>query len=236
MKKIILGFLAISMCPLVWGECSVARDFNLTGVSSSGSLSNLVTLDDQKVTSFTQADLVLESKAEMMTSRPLPTTSSIVAFEYITIIPSNLSNQEVAGGWLSNYLSDSESPTPLSGSLFAPTSDKNGQSMILVGVGEPTPLYPSQEIITNGNNRIGIYINRKSKQIGYILNGVNKGYKWSFNDSMNRISFMLLNGFEGFTSKSENIGKEVSMELITDHSSLQYSYPSGATDICGGLI
>ena len=48
------------MCPIVWGECSVAKDFNLTGESSSGSLSNLVTLSGQKITSFTQADLVLE--------------------------------------------------------------------------------------------------------------------------------------------------------------------------------
>lgn len=39
---------------------------------------------------------------------------------------------------------------------------------------------------------------------------------------------------EGFyTSNSSSLGKEISYEIVSDHSKLQFTYPTGTTDICG---
>lgn len=39
---------------------------------------------------------------------------------------------------------------------------------------------------------------------------------------------------EGFyASNSSALGKEISYEIVSDHSKLQFTYPTGTTDICG---
>jgi len=232
MKKEIILALSCLLPISVLADCNVGA-MTLTGASTSGQWSSLVTLTGQKLTSSTQANNTLESQAA--TNNPINFPSSnIIAFEYKSVTPINLIGNEQTGGWLLH--SSNTNGTVTSGALFTPTSDSTGLKLILVGVGNPTPKYQSFETLSSGVNRIGVYINRQSKQIGYILNGVNKGYKWSFTDPINNISFALLNGFSGFTSSSSNLGKEVTMELITDHSLLQYTYPTGATDICGNSL
>lgn len=232
MKRVVLGALAYTLSICVLADCNVGS-FNVDGASSSGVWSNLVSLKGQKFTSNVQANVSLESKAETNVYKALP-NSNIIAFEYNSILPVNLSGNEEVSGWLLN--SSTNSNTITNGSLFAPLSNKDGLKLVLVGLGNPTPLYQSFESINGEENRIGIYVNKQTKQIGYILNGVNKGYKWSFSTPFNDIGFILMNGFTGFASNSPKIGSEVTMELITDHSKLQYQYPSGTTDICGNTI
>lgn len=232
MKKFILGALTFVISASVFADCN-AGSFNVEGISSSGSWSNLVTLQGQKFISYVQANVGLESKAETSAYKALP-NSNIIAFEYRSVVPVNLTGSEEAGGWLLN--SSTNSNTVTNGSLFAPASNSDGLKLILMGLGNPIPLYQSFESISSEENRIGIYINKQTKQIGYILNGVNKGYKWSFTTPFNDIGFILMNGFTGFASNSTKIGSEVTMELITDYSQLKYQYPSGSTDICGNTI
>ncbi|KRI62318.1 hypothetical protein APC62_07425 [Acinetobacter pittii] len=230
-KEIILALSCLLPFPVL-ADCNVGA-MTLTGASNSGQWSSLVTLTGQKLTSYTQANNSLESQAATNSPTNLP-ASNIIAFEYRSVTPINLIGNEQTAGWLLH--SSSTNGTVTSGALFTPTSDSTGLNLVLVGVGNPTPKYQSFETLNSGSNRIGVYINRQSKQIGYILNGVNKGYKWTFTDPINNISFALLNGFSGFTASSSNLGKEVTMELITDHSLLQYTYPTGATDICGNSL
>lgn len=230
-KEIILALSCLLPFPVL-ADCNVGA-MTLTGASNSGQWSSLVTLTGQKLTSYTQANNSLESQAVTNSPTNLP-ASNIIAFEYRSVTPINLIGNEQAGGWLLH--SSNTNGTATSGALFTPISDSTGFKLILVGVGNPTPKYQSFETLSSGGNRIGIYINRQSKQVGYILNGVNKGYKWTFTDPINNISFVLINGFSGFINSSSNLGKEVTMELITDHSLLQYTYPTGATDICGNSL
>ena len=86
---------------------------------------------------------------------------------------------------------------------------------------------------TDGKVRVGLYFNQVSKQMGYIINGTNYGY-------LNLVAENALKniGFNGVGIQSPNpnskfIGKTVSVQLITDKANMQFTYPTGTTDICG---
>lgn len=232
MKKLLLGLTVGAVSVASWGSCT-AGQMDLTGETMNGNLNGVVSLVGQKLTSHILANDGLESISKTVNYKSLP-NSNIVAFEYKSIVPAGLTGEEFAAGWLFHHSKTGSEVT--SGALFAPMSDKNGLNLILIGAGNPTQLFQSSESISPDSNRFGIYINRQTKQIGYILNGVNKGYRWEYIDNINDIGFTLANSFGGFKSNSSHIGKEVSFELITDHSELQFTYPSGTDDICGNTI
>lgn len=86
---------------------------------------------------------------------------------------------------------------------------------------------------SDGKVRVGLYFNQISKQIGYIINGTNYGY-------LNLITENALKniGFNGVGIQSPNpnfkfLGKTVSVQLITNKANMQFTYPTGTTDICG---
>jgi len=89
---------------------------------------------------------------------------------------------------------------------------------------------------SDGKVRVGLYFNQISKQIGYIINGINYGY-------LNLVAENALKniGFNGVGIQSPNpnskfLGKTVSVQLVTDKSNMQFTYPTGSTDICGSTI
>ncbi len=84
--------------------------------------------------------------------------------------------------------------------------------------------------------RIGFYFDQDAKKIGIIVNGVNKGYLANYSEGFNHFAFAALGGQAGMNSSSANINKEVSAELVVDHSKLQFNYPSGTKDICGNAL
>ncbi|MDX8164901.1 DUF4882 family protein [Acinetobacter pittii] len=86
---------------------------------------------------------------------------------------------------------------------------------------------------SDGKVRVGLYFNQVSKQVGYIINGTNYGY-------LNLIAENALKniGFNGVGIQSPNpnskfLGKTVSVQLITNKANMQFTYPTGTTDICG---
>lgn len=89
---------------------------------------------------------------------------------------------------------------------------------------------------SDGYQKIGVYINQDTKQVGYIFNGVNKGYLDNLGSIVNLIGFAHTAGITGFSSTSINLNKHISIELITDKSQFTQSYPAGSTDICGNRI
>jgi hypothetical protein len=68
------------------------------------------------------------------------------------------------------------------------------------------------------------------------VNGVNKGYLSNYNLPVINSFFMIAAALNGISPNSPNIGKEVSIELITDATKMTQSYPTGTTDICGNAI
>lgn len=89
---------------------------------------------------------------------------------------------------------------------------------------------------TDGYQKIGIYVNQDTKQVGVIYNGVNKGYVSTNPSKINSLAFTNGMAYYGTDSTSPNIGKVHSVELITDKNQFQFTYPTGTKDICGNTI
>ncbi|MCG6036227.1 DUF4882 domain-containing protein [Acinetobacter baumannii] len=86
----------------------------------------------------------------------------------------------------------------------------------------------------NGYQRLGIYINQNTKQVGFIINGVDQGYKSTLPAPLENIRFSVSSAIS--IDAEQLFGQELSNELITDRNALQFSYPQGTTDMCGNVI
>ncbi|OEY94933.1 DUF4882 domain-containing protein [Acinetobacter proteolyticus] len=88
-------------------------------------------------------------------------------------------------------------------------------------------------------HRVGIYINQNTKQVGFIVNGVDQGYQGTLPAPLKNIGFDIrswVGSDKDGTFSDKLAGLEFSSELITDRYALQYNYPQGTTDICGNVI
>lgn len=87
---------------------------------------------------------------------------------------------------------------------------------------------------TNEYQRLGIYINQDTNQVGFISNGVDEGYQFKLPGALQKIAFTV----EGiaYIESTNLFGYEFSNELITDRNALQFNYPQGTTDMCGNTI
>ncbi|MDC4499537.1 DUF4882 domain-containing protein [Acinetobacter baumannii] len=96
--------------------------------------------------------------------------------------------------------------------------------------------YKSQNMTNNTQEyqRLGIYINQNTRQVGFIVNGVDQGYKSTLPAPLENISFNVVSGLSIYSNQL--FGQELSNELITDRTALQFNYPQGTTDICGNAI
>lgn len=126
-------------------------------------------------------------------------------------------------------------------------SSANGNHLVIIGGsynytnGQSTlkdidPRSFSIQVPSDGKVRFGIYINQQSKQIGFIVNGVNYGYMNVIaNNPITKIGFLAeVQGAPSTNSKF--IGKSVSLKLITDRTQMTQAYPTGTKDICGNTI
>lgn len=87
---------------------------------------------------------------------------------------------------------------------------------------------------TNEYQRLGVYINQDTKQVGFIFNGIDDGYQFKLPGALQKVAFSM-NGNLNILS-TNLFGQELSNELITDRNALQFSYPQGTTDMCGNAI
>ncbi|KHN67441.1 hypothetical protein AV645_05655 [Acinetobacter calcoaceticus] len=120
-----------------------------------------------------------------------------------------------------------ENPARLSYSVAYRLSDESGPD---------NPYYKGQNMTNNSNGyqRLGIYINQNTRQVGFIFNGVDQGYQSTLPAPLENISFFVLSGISIYSEQS--FTQEFYNELITDRNALQYSYPQGTTDMCGNSI
>ncbi|MDC4634942.1 DUF4882 domain-containing protein [Acinetobacter baumannii] len=87
---------------------------------------------------------------------------------------------------------------------------------------------------TNEYQRLGVYINQDTNQVGFISNGVDEGYQFKLPGALQKIAFSM-NGNINILS-TNLFRQELSNELITDRNTLQFNYPQGTTDMCGNTI
>lgn len=104
----------------------------------------------------------------------------------------------------------------------------NNPSVTLPFTGAALPL--------NSNYRVGIYLNQNSKQLGLIVNGVNKGYVFNYEKSLLNLGVILGLTTARLTTTDNVLNQEVKLSLITDKNELQFTYPTGTKDICGNTI
>lgn len=88
----------------------------------------------------------------------------------------------------------------------------------------------------SGYQRLGIYINQDTKQVGAIFNGNNLGYIGTASSKALNYYFEMNLGQYAIPAGNAMIGQEISQELILDKSQLQFKYPVGTKDICGAVL
>lgn len=109
---------------------------------------------------------------------------------------------------------------------------------LFIGLGEDgnakqfrEPLNTSQNVQT-----FGLYVNQTTKQIGYTFNGVNKGYVANYSTLATAISAFMILMVQPVANNASIVGKNIVLELVTDHASLTEPFPSGSKDVCGNAI
>lgn len=254
MKNIILatiiGFSGISGA---FAECTYSFDATLAQLQSLGntSVQKFPTITGNKFsyktsqqssiyTAFSQDYLkrVLaanDSQAMLYTrgDKILPTTG-IIAFEYKIKVPT-LGNTgyvnifpALSGGIMQNgkavnfIVAYQHGPTT---NNFYIQTTSNDSALISNGFN----LAP--EVTSDGYQKIGIYINQNSNQVGLVFNGVNKGYFATFPSKLDNLYFSLTSNYYDLAAADAN--KDVSIEYLLDQSKITQTYPTGTKDICG---
>ncbi|ENX34123.1 hypothetical protein F889_02787 [Acinetobacter colistiniresistens] len=101
----------------------------------------------------------------------------------------------------------------------------------------PVSLSPTPISLPVGNNfRIGIYLNQTTKELGLIVNGVNKGTILNYDKALKNIGFVLSSTQSKIDPLDPVVNQKIGVELITDASKMSLVYPVGTTDICGTAI
>lgn len=84
--------------------------------------------------------------------------------------------------------------------------------------------------------RFGLYINQNSKQIGFNVNGVDKGYLTNFTGNVSRVGLTPLSWQARVNANAPMIGHQIKGELIMDRTKYGLNYALGTKDLCGNAI
>lgn len=84
---------------------------------------------------------------------------------------------------------------------------------------------------TDGYQRIGIYMNQSTNQVGFIFNSQNYGYIGTFPSKLDNLYFMIPATYGEILNSDQN--NDVSIELVTDKSKFTNTFPTGTKDLCG---
>ncbi|EPF88047.1 hypothetical protein GCM10025882_28760 [Acinetobacter gyllenbergii] len=118
-----------------------------------------------------------------------------------------------------------------------PTNTNNNILLLINGGTQSSGVLTLKpENTADGYQTFGFYVNQNSKQIGYIFNGVNKGYISGYESNGSTLSFMAGGGTGAIATSASVVGQNLSIEFITDHTKLANTYPTGTKDICGTTL
>lgn len=254
MKKIILatimGFSGISS---TFAECTYSFDATLTQLQSLGntSVQKFPTITGNKFSYKTSQQslnymafsqdylsrfLAANDSSAMLYTRgdKIIPTSGIIAFEYKIKVPTlgntgyvNIFPALAAGimqnGKAVNFIVAYQHGPTANHFYFQTTS--NDDALVSNGF----KLAP--EVTSDGYQKIGIYINQNSNQVGLVFNGANKGYFATFPSRLDNLYFSLTSNY--YDLAATDVNKDVSVEFLLDQSKITQTYPTGTKDICG---
>ncbi|NNP71250.1 DUF4882 family protein [Acinetobacter sp. Ac_5812] len=254
MKRLIIGALISTVTiGTAFAECTYNFDATASQIAQiDSSVSRFPNVSNQKVGFNIKATNDKEAYAAFSSAYAdnkiaghgagdinVPTTG-IFAFEYKFKVPTSLlsGNEALAFFPLAASGNNSLGQFQRLGLIYtnnaASNPNKNEFRFFMNFVGSSYDLPVA--VTASGYQTLGFYINASTKQVGIIFNGVNKGYVASFDTNFDQLGFTNAAAQYQFASNSSNLGKEVSIELITDHLKLQNTYPLGTKDICGNTI
>ena len=246
MKKLTIAILIGLMSASGWSACTYSLDVTQATLDANQPGSKVFPIRNNQKSSFlisptngqTPKYVAVDNNSFTQQSLALinPPINGLFAYEFKIKIPTyNLQSGEgltffpimgtgVNGGnntqgIVMSYLNDSTM------NVFS-LNNSNGRNGIIF----------SPQTTASGYQTLGIYVNQDSKQVGYILNGVNQGYVYNYSQIATGYKFGYIASLNGFNSSSPNIGKEISIELITDATKMTQTYPTGTKDICGNTI
>lgn len=254
MKKIILatimGFSGVSS---VFAECTYSFDATLAQLQSLGntSVQKFPTITGNKFsyktsqqspiyTAYSQDYLTRalaanDNQASLYTrgDKIIPTTG-IIAFEYKIKVPTlgNTGFVNIFPILAAGIMQNGKAMNIIVAYQHGPTTNhfyfqttSNDDALVSNGF----KLAP--EVTSDGYQKIGIYINQNSNQVGLVFNGINKGYFATFPSKLDNLYFSLTSNFYDLAAIDAN--KDVSIEFLLDKSKITQSYPTGTKDICG---
>lgn len=161
-------------------------------------------------------------------------TSGVLAFEYKFKVPeiSNTGYLNIFPALAAGIMQNGKALNIIVAYQHGPTTNNfyiqtTSNDNTLVSNGFSLPL----EATTDGYQKIGIYINQNSNQVGLVFNGMNKGYFATFPSKLDNLYYSLTSNHMDLAAV--DINKDVSIEFLIDHSKMTQTYPTGAKDICG---
>lgn len=182
----------------------------------------------------------LKTMSGTLGDKTLP-SNGMIAIEFNYKVPSTLSQGALTtpisiGGNMENGKMFQLGTFYTNGNDGTNTLNKFNFSLLATGASQVNlnNLNGSQVINATQLQKIGIYINQTSNQIGLVVNGVNHGYVYTLPSKAKNFGVMA-------TALSQNIAtvdanKQFSVELITDATKMTQTYPTGTKDICGNTI
>lgn len=234
---------ATAACP--YALDATASDYTAIGATPFPSI-NQTSQDGSYSVSTTSATRSALSHALATTGTADATvpSSGIFAFEnYLVNFPTSApQNGGVLNAGLVGLLTSSTEGIQLSAYLISGSGLSPNTSLNVVVYNPATAQIDSQSypvsLPISGNFRVGFYVNQSSKQIGVIVDGVDKGYlSFTFQNTIQKIGFQPFSFSNSSIHSSDPvIGQTVKTRLVTDASQVLFSYPSGAKDICGNTI
>ncbi|WP_327857654.1 DUF4882 family protein [Acinetobacter guillouiae] len=166
---------------------------------------------------------------------PAPASNKF-AFEYVFKRPVNLNGNELVSGFFATS-SENEGLVVSAPSVGSLQTQGATSLFVVTPSSEISPNSSLMEANSSSDIRVGLYYNQATKKIGMIVNGADRGYQWNYVTPLAALKFLI--GLEirrlGNTSIYP-IGQQVSYEIISDRSKMQFSYPAGTTDLCGQVI
>lgn len=237
MHKIRIGILfGLIMSSAAWGECKI-WPLVLDTASTLPGASTGITNSGQKISTQIVPNMFAGGAYGSSQIADAPSSNKF-AFEYVLQRPLNLSGNEALGATI-GAVSDGQGLL-FNSSSYGDLAQIDGFPLNVFAISNSSEITPGAPIVEDSNStkiRVGVYYDQATKKIGIIVNGVDRGYLWSYTYPLSDFAFFVLlsvGGIGGTTAYP--VGEYVSYEIVTDHTKLQYSYAYGTTDICGNII
>lgn len=256
MKKLTIAILTGLMSASGWGTCNYDLDVTQATLNFKQPGSTLFPNINGQTASFlissttsssnNQKYYVISNNSDMLGLRKginFP-QNSIFAYEYKFKVPTNqfTGNEQILFfPIVSTGTNSSGTQSTITSNLGYVNSSKLAPTpvnAISISNADASNILATQSVVNtnDGFQHIGIYVNASSRQIGYIINGVDRGYLENYSFPLATTSFVFGASIIGIPQNSSNIGKEISIELITDSTKMTQTYPTGTKDICGNTI